>query len=366
MNYRPLGAAVFAVLLVLGCAYASAQANRFLVTNDDNPAGNTATFYSLATTGTPTQLTSVATGGLGSGGGFFAIPRTSLARTNAGCIFVGNSGSGNVASIVESTLTLAGVFSGGSSDSGDLGLTMAGNYLYAGFGNSLNIATFRMNPDCTLQFLGDTAASDHPDGMKAHDGIMVVAYANGFMESFNISTGMPVANGDYQPGTGGTPAGVDLSRDGHWAVFGDATANGAVIEVSDISSGKLKTAVAYQVGTGNNSNNVRISPDQRFILVSNNNSGQVTAAFFDTTTGLISNSCTSPVLKGFASFISGLDTTPTKGGSGFVYVATGRNGISMLRLRTNGSSCSLTEISGSPTPDPQSANLLSLSTFAEY
>ena len=51
--------------------------------------------------------------------------------------------------------------------------------------------------------------------------------------------------------------------------------------------------------------------------------------------------------------------------SGFVYVAGWENGISTLHQMTDGTTCRLAEISGSPTPDPQSTSLLSLSTFIE-
>lgn len=96
------------------------QTTRYVVTNDDNPSGNTATFYRIGSNGALTQQSVVNTGGFGSGNGFFAAAHVTITRTPKGCIYVSNAGSipGSVSAIVESTLTLAGTFGGSSGDTG--------------------------------------------------------------------------------------------------------------------------------------------------------------------------------------------------------------------------------------------------------
>src|SRR5882672_2364378 len=266
---------IVAVAVVFCTATSFAQVTRYVVTDDDN-FSNSATFYTIGAGGALTQSTVVPTGGAGLGGGYFSTPRVNVVRAN-GCIYVANNADspGTIAGIVESTQTLVGTFAGSAGDNGDglgIGLAVGTGHLYAGFTGSGTIGTFRLLSGCKLQFMRDTPASGLGggaiDGMKAHFGaILVVAYADGSIESFNLASGRPVSNGDKQYSTGynlgyGVPAGVDISQDGHWAIFGDATGSGTALEVSDISAGSLSPTVAYLFSSGVNSNNVLLSPDQ--------------------------------------------------------------------------------------------------------
>ena len=298
----------------------------------------------------------------------------------SGCIYISNGRDrpGTVSGIVESTQTLAGTFAGSTGDFGQMGLALGNGQLYAAFSASKTIGTFRLLSGCKLEFVEDTPASGigeyAVDGMKAHGNILVVAYADGSIESFNSANGVPVSNGDKQYSTGsnhgfGAPAGVDISQDGHWAIFGDA-AGTPTVEVSDISAGSLSPTVAYQVGSGSNSHNVLLSPDQTLLYISHTFSGQVTAAFFNTTTGVVSEGCTSAVLKNFKGnwFYGNGIANATTGGTGRVlYVAEwgGGNpsGIGIVKITSNGTSCSLTEAASSPATDPQSGGLVSIGVF---
>src|SRR5581483_8991365 len=169
------------------------------------------------------------------------------------------------------------------------------------------------------------------DGMKAHGKILVVAYGDGSVSSFNISTGVPVSNNDLQQSAGSltfgaSPAGVDISRSGNWAIFGDATGSGsAYVEVADISSGKITATKAYVVPGGSNSNNVWLSPDDTLLYISNNYSGQVTGVFFNYFKGTLGPSCVSPTLKNFNNtwFFTGtvVTATNTPGNGAKLYVA---------------------------------------------
>src|SRR6202023_1939370 len=98
------------------------------------------------------------------------------------------------------------------------------------------------------------------DGMAIHGNMLVATYGDGSIESFDISSGTPVSNGDKQNSTaylksqGATyPNGVEITKDGRYAIFGD-TSTSTIVEVSDISSGKLsKTSVYTQKAPINSS-----------------------------------------------------------------------------------------------------------------
>ena len=373
---------IVAVAVVFCTATSFAQVTRYVVTDDDN-FSNSATFYTIGAGGALTQSTVVPTGGAGLGGGYFSTPRVNVVRAN-GCIYVANNADnpGTIAGIVESTQTLAGTFPGSAGDNGGsygIGIAVAPGKLYAGFAGSGTIGTFRVLAGCMLRFVKDTSAiglnGGAIDGMKVHGTILVVAYADGSIESFNIASGAPVSNGDKQLSSGynlgyGVPAGVDISQDGHWAIFGDA-ASSPTVEVSDISGGLLSPTVAYTgVGSGANSNNVLLSPDQTLLYISNNASGQVTAAFFNSATGVVSNSCTSRPLRNFNStwFLGGGIVNAATAGTGkALYLAEwgggNASGIGIVKIASNGTSCNLTETASSPASDPQSTGLLSIGVF---
>lgn len=360
--------------------------NHFLVTNDDAIV-NTATFYGIRTNGTIKQKLVVPTGGTGLGTGYYATGRVGIMQGKFNkCVFISDGGSSDIASILVNTLTVAGNFKGSSTDSGNaegIGLARSGRYLYASFTGSNTIGTFKIMAGCQLSFIGDVSTQGLNggivDGMAANGKILVVAYADGSIQSFNIAKGLPKSNGDAQNSTGysngNLPAGVDISEDGHYAIFGDANLTASVVEVSNISSGKLTPTVVYNIGTGVNSNNVWLSPDTSLLYVSNNASGQVSAGFFNPTNGTFGASCTSNVLTGFSTtwFATGaLATELNTGLGGVLYVAEDGRGspssigeiIPQKGTYSKGvSTCTLTEIMQSPASDPNSTALLSIGVY---
>lgn len=367
------------------CTASALAATRYAVTNDDADT-NSATFYTVGAGGALTQKKVVMTGGMGlRGGGYWAAARVSLLRSSMQrCVYVSDAASSDIAAIKESTLKLVGTFKGSSSDSGTLlglGLTMNSHLLFAGFTGSNTIGTFKVGSGCKLKFVGDVKASGLNggaiDGMRVRGKILVAAYGDGSIQSFNISSGVPVSNGDLQYSTGWNqsdafPGDVDITKDGHWAIFGDATGSSgsSLVEVSDISSGKLTTTIAYKIGTGQNSNNIRLSPDETLLYVSNNSSGTVTAAFFDATTGVISPGCVSTTLKNFNSTwfnLGGVATAAPSGNGKVVYVAEDGSGhpsgIGIVSVTSSSGTCTLTESSSSPASDQQSTGLLSIGAF---
>lgn len=370
MTSITLRAALVCVAAATGASAASSVGS-FLVTNNDVATGfgSSATFYSIGPNGAVSNKTVVFTNGVGIAGGFFAASRVAIVPQGSDvCVFASNAASADVAGISAATHTLTGVYPASSTDTGSgngIGLGANSNYLYATFSSSSTIATFQIETGCALSFVSDVYAvglnGGLVGGMAIHGSTMVITYGDGSIESFNISAGVPVTNGDAENSAGSAsdhlPNGVDITADGHYAIFGDASTV-TTLEVSDISSGKLTPTIAYDVGASWNSGSVRLSPDEKLIFVTNDSGGAITAVLFDKTTGQISPGCTSAPLKGFYSNWSYAGAAalqlPTAVG-GLLYVPEfGSNGFSsvgIVQLTSTGTACTLTESASSPVVD---------------
>jgi hypothetical protein len=349
----------------------------YLVTNDDYGPGisDTSTFFTIDSNGTLSDPTVLNVGGVGSGGGYFAANRISvLNNPGSPCVFLSQGSANTIVGVQALTQTVVGAFPASDTDNGadnGIGMVMNGSYLYASFSTSATIAAFAVQPGCQLQFLSDISPGGlnggAAKGMALYGNLLVVTYGDGSIESFDVSGGLPVSNGDEQNAAGYAsddfPSGVVITPDGHYAIFGD-DASGAAVEVSDISSGQLTPTVLYNLPSGLNSNNVLLSPDGTLLYVANNTSGQVSAAFFDTTTGTVSGGCISPPLKGFDStysFLAALVTPGSTGNRSVLYVAEfGQpSAIGVLHVSVSGGACKLSEAAASPVSDP-SNSLLSI------
>jgi 6-phosphogluconolactonase (cycloisomerase 2 family) len=387
-------------LMAVTCGFLSAEADgaikRFVVTNDDVGGPNTVTFYLAGgTASTPklTRLKTIKTGGTGLGGGYFGMVRQVLVGEGKDeCVFDADGGSNDVAGILFQSRQVVGDYKGSSADSGGspgIGLAVNPNYkyLYAAFGGSRTIATFSMDTGCALTFVADISAiglnGGFPHGMAAKGNMMVVAYGDGSIGSFNISGGTPVSNNDLQFSTGYLkdgefPDGVDITKDGRYAIFGDASGGFSEVEVSDISSGQLAATVKYggpdgSLGRGLAANNVWLSPDETLLYVSDNLSGQVTAAHFNKTTGRLRFGCISKPLRGYGSkwtYTSAIATEATSGTGSVVWVAedglgSNPSSIGIVDVNSKGGKCTLTESTKSPAADPNSLNLCWLNAFPQ-
>jgi len=356
----------------------------YVVTNDDAGAifdENTISYFLAG--GSPsapslTYQTSVQVGGVGGGGGNFgASSIVAQPSSSAQCLYVSNAGSGQIGTVNVQSQQLAGVFTGSSNDAGTsngIGLALNQNYLYASFTDSNTIGTFQLLPGCQLSFVGDISVAGLNGGgiyaIAVHANIMIATYGDGSIQSFNLSGGTPVPNNDLQNSTGyiadynNLPSGIDITQDGRYAIFGDGAIL-TVVEVSDISSGSLSPTRFYNLGAsatavspiavlpGNASANVRLSPDESLLFISNNQSGTITAGFFNSTTGALTPGCTSRRLAGFYNpwfYLGSMVTENTSGNGGVLYVAEfGRqSSIGILTINTSGRSCGFTESSNSP------------------
>jgi len=353
----------------------------YLITNDDLPpqTPTSGTFFTLAADGTPQNPTKVSLGGGGEAGGYFNANRVSIvSNSTEACAYLSLAASNEVGGVDIATEQDLGNFSAEPTDSGTdngIGLANNGTYLYASFSTSETLATFTMLPGCGLSFLGDIAPiglnAGNVSGMAVHGNVMVVTYGDGSIESFNLSAGLPVSNGDLQDATGYAtsrfPAGVDITQDGHFAIFGDQSTT-TTVEVSDISSGKLTKTKLYNVGNAGNAASVFLSPDETLLYIANTSVGKVTAAFFNATTGKVSPGCTSAELKGFDNnwvFLSSPVTELNTGTGSVLYVAEfgASSGVAVLDVASSAGKCSLTESKASPVSDPDSTALLSIGVY---
>ncbi|MGH9499069.1 MAG: hypothetical protein ACRD3L_07980 [Terriglobales bacterium] len=381
-----------AMMLVGSCLLSITAAGQgtphYLLTNDDLPLPiipinpTSVTFYTIEADGHITLKTTVFTGGFGIGGGFFGLNRLAVLNNSGNqCVFSSEASTSDIVGIDVNTLTVTGSAVGSQNDTGTsngIGLAMSGGYLYASFSDTSSIGTFQIQPGCMLSFVGDITVSGLQggiiDGMAAHGNMLIVTYADGSIESFNISNVTPVSNGDKQNSTAATnmrgstyPSSIDITQDGRFAIFGD-TSTGIVIEVSDISSGKLTGTVVYKSAASISSSNILLSPDETVLYISNTQGDQVSAAFFDKNTGRITPGCVSGFIRGYSSqwsYLAGLAQAFTAGNGGGVYVAEfGAPGtIGLVQLKVAGGGCSMKETNLSPRVDQNSAGLLSIGTF---
>ncbi len=359
----------------------------YVMTNDDGTLHNYSSFYTaVVVQGQPTLTNQhgVLTEGTGIGGGFFGANRVVLPPSStAQCEYISDANSGDIAAINIQTQQLVGTSMGSSNDIGTsngIGMAMNQNYLYAGYTLSNTIATFSVGAGCQLTFLGDITVAPLNGGwiagMALNGNMLVVAYIDGSIQSFNVSNGIPISNNDEQNSTGFAaayfPDGVDITQDGHFAIFGDAAVT-TTVEVSDISSGKLLPTSLYILGDATrsiapvvNSSTVRLSPDESLLYIGNSQSGNVSAAFFNKNTGRVSGGCASKQLTNFYnpwSYVGSLATRDTTGNGNVLYAAEFGSSIAILNVMSTGTTCTLTEAPSSPVGDNLSPGLLSIQVF---
>ena len=359
-------------------------ANPYVVTNDDGvpPLISSVSVYSVAPNGLLTLTKTVDDIGLGIGGGFFGANRIAvLDNGNQQCIYVSGAYYGEIVGVVVGTWAIGGQAYGSPTDSGaanGVGLAVNGQYLYASYTSSNTIGTFEVQAGCTLSFINDVSVSGLAggliNGMAIHGNMMIATFTDGSIESFDISEGTPVSNGDEQYSTATLasrdatyPNAIDITSDGHFAIFGD-TSTSMVVEVSDISSGKLTKTVVHSSKASISASNVMLSPDESVLYVVNTQGATVSALWFDKTTGTLSGGCTSGRIRGESSqwsYLGGMGLISETGNGGGVYVAEfgSPSGIAMVTLETTGGKCSLQEVPQSPFTDANSQGLLSIGTF---
>ncbi len=366
----------------VSCLASGATNSHYLITNDDDSFSSSVTFYVIGDNNLLYLDQRVLTGGGGIAGGYFSANRVAvLDNSTQECVYASNASAGDIVGIDVNTLTVSGSTSGSPTDSGSangIGLAVNGQYLYVSFTTSNTIGTFEIEPGCALTFINDISVAGLQggfiDGMALHGNIMVVTYGDGSIESFDVSSGTPVSNGDEQNSAGyfnsqgaTYPNSVEITKNGHYALFGD-TSTSTVVEISDLSSGRLAKTTVYTLGPEINSSNILLSPDETLLYISNTEGDSISAAWFDASTGTLSLGCTSDKLRGYSSrwsYTAELALGSNTGTGGTVYVAEFGvpSWIGMVGVSSNGSACTLTELSQSPVGDLNSSGLLSIEAF---
>jgi 6-phosphogluconolactonase (cycloisomerase 2 family) len=384
---------LLALAVFFGALTATSLAGtKYIVTNDDNPNGNSATIYSVADNGALSLAATVYTEGYGNGGGYFLSSRVSLLRSKVNnCAYVGDTYGKNkvlpsdIAAIDMTTLTLAGRFPGFPLDSGVyFGIGLAedptGTFLFASFTQSGTITTYQQGPGCQLKKLKQIIAfgAEHGivDGMKVtpNGSFLIVSYADGTIGSFQIdgNTGaLTLIHRYFQSDWHalGFPAAtaIDITSDSRWVLFGDADGNGfPVVDVARIREDGTLTPTQDYAGFafGLSSQNIWLSPDEKLLYISNTLSGQITAVPFDKESGTLNvpKACTSTLLNDFGTWNTlgtVVGTSDSDTGSPLYAAEYGSNqtGIAVVKFSLP---CRFTEIPSSPAADPASAYLLSI------
>ncbi len=325
----------------------------------------------------------IQTSDYGSFGGYFGTPRIASAPdVNTNCVYLSNSGDNTISAVALNTQQIVGVFAGSLTDNGmpnGIGLAVNAKYLYAGYTASQTLGVFATSPGCGLTFLQDVPAAGEqgggPTGIAVNGSILVVTYGDGSIQSFDVTSGIPVPNNDLRDSRGfagpitglnsplgNIPNGVDLSQDGRWAIFGD-TSTLSLVEVSSLFTlaheALAPTRTFYTLGTNVDAATVRLSPDGTLLYMVNTESGTVTAAFFNTSTGLLTPGCVSAPLQGFNTrpWFGEVVTRDTTGTGKVLYVAEfGRyiderapqSAIGILTVTSDGKTCTLAESPNSP------------------
>jgi 6-phosphogluconolactonase (cycloisomerase 2 family) len=368
---------------VLGSSGVAGAASHYVIANNDQAGFIVAnvSFYNVSPTGQLTLKQSVSTFGNGISGGYFGTSRIAVLDSGKQQCVYASDASGTIVEIVASSLAVAGNAQGSQMDTGTsngIGLVVNDEYLYASFTDSNTIGTFKVESGCGLTFLNDTPVTGLGggviNGMAMHGNMLIATYTDGTIQSFDLSGGTPLSNGDEQYSTATVksqgasyPNSVDITSDGRLAIFGD-TSTSVTVEVSNISSGKLSKTFVYTSTASINSSNVTLSPDESMLYVANTEGDSVTALFFDKGTGKLSAGCTSGPLRGISSNFSYLASMVLMGqtgnGSG-VYVAEygSPSWIGIVRLSSSGQKCSLQEDPSSPVEDANSPGLLSIGSY---
>lgn len=347
------------------------------MTNDDAYG---ISLYSIGARGVLSFAERIPGPGVGIQGGYFGMNRLAILNNGSQqCIFASEALTGDIAWMEFGSGMFQGVATGSPTDGGTsngIGLAANSNYLYASFSDSSTIGTFQIQAGCALRLVNDVSVGGLRggviDGMAVHGNMLIVTYADGTIESFNTAAGSLVPNGDKQTSTAsanGTtyPNGIDITQDGHFALFGD-TSTATVVEVSDISLGRLMPTKVYRTHAGISSSNLILSPDETILYIISTQGDVVVAAFFDKATGQLSRGCTSGSLRHYGrafSYLGGAALQQTTGNGGGVFVTEfgAPSSIASVNLTVSGGRCHLAEAQGSPVPDFYSGGLLSIGRF---
>lgn len=339
-----------------------AAATHYVVTdNDIYRATNSATVFKLSGASLK-RSKPLLTGGWGLGGGYFGTTLQTVATVGSNmCVFVSDPGSDDIAAF--NSTTKVGNYSDptGSGAWSGISLVARGTTLYAAYSASVSIGVWTINSNCSLTLAN--AAMNTPTYVPVNDlavspngKTLVVSYAQQNVDSYAVSGSTLTEKGPYN--TFGDTAGIDITKDSKFAIFGDFSTTATQVEILAINSdSSLGRSDEYNVAEGGqDSNEVWLSPDQTLLYVSNNVSLQVTTLKFKEGAAIGKRLAFDCITKlnnpGKAIFNSaGLATESSTGTGGYLYVAEWGNPSAVALLKLPKGGCPA-EVSGSPFRNP--------------
>jgi 6-phosphogluconolactonase (cycloisomerase 2 family) len=371
------GFAASVLLTILFIAITNAQPT-FVYTNNDDLVRNTVSAFAVGSNGSLTQIpgSPFSTGGSGLDGGLFAANRVTTCVVG-NFLYAANTGSSTISGFSINPLTgfltplPNSPYPMGQFSFFDFSLACSpdGRFLFAGNGNGLPLlAMFRIAADGSLTTVVGSplivSSTTRCLKVTADGRFLVASLRNAIVASFSIS-----ANGSLAPAgtilTGGQTAGLEINCAGNLIFGGDAVPDTTSVRVLNLASdGTLsETALSpFLIPPGRNSNVVALSPDERFLFVSNQQSNTVTALNVGPG-GALSPVPGSPFNNPGFSLISIPSGMATNQAGTFLFVALGdalAQGICVFSIGSNGA---LTPVAGSPFPTNAEGLLISLAVY---
>ena len=362
-------------LLMAFCTLPSMAQSAFVYTNNDRTP-NTISAFSAAANGalSPIPGSPFTTGGTGAGGGSFSSNRITAAVVK-NFLFAGNSGSNNVSafsidpvtgvltSVPGSPFATAGV-AGGTGMS--LATTPDDNFLIVANGDSMTLSVFSIAANGALSPVAGSPFASGASGPLASakvtsDGkFLAVSSSPGAISMFSIS-----ATGALTPVPGPSTAaagaaGIECNCASTQLFVALKDALNSRVDVFDIGSGGTLSRILGSPfnGPGENSNVAVLSPDDRKLFVSAQNTNSVTV-FNVASGGALSVVAGSPFAVPGAVSPSGMATNQA---GTLLYTAAFNNLINGFSIGATGA---LTSVPGSPFSNGFSGDsgLLSLAVF---
>lgn len=241
-------------------------ASNVILTNDDNPSGNSATAYTTNSNGSLSLFGKLTTGGTGLGGGYFASYGTAIA-SNAHCVFVANTGSDTISSFEAPSYTktgdagIPGMFSA-NGVGGSIALHPSGLGLVSGNSGTLNISLWQVASNCKLTHVADFTPNGGADfispvAFSPNGGFLVVPLPDfEAAELYSVSLTAPYltdlgfvsyASTGSCGSIGCFPTGIDFTSDSKVVIMGNASIGGPSVITSSVTSSGLTNAAEWDL-----------------------------------------------------------------------------------------------------------------------
>ncbi|HYP26734.1 MAG TPA: beta-propeller fold lactonase family protein [Blastocatellia bacterium] len=271
----------------------SARAQNFVYVNNNTAGPNTVSAFAVSPTGTLSLIGTFPTGGSGRGGGSFAADRASTCAAG-NRLYVVNPASSDVTGfdIDPNTGILALIPgspfpTGGATDTngGSVECTPDGRFLIVANSDSNNLTVFSIGSNGSLTPVpgspfpaGGLTPNDievSPDGRL----LAVALVGNDRLAVFSLGANgvlTPVPGSPFPAPAAGSIAGIDINCTNSLLFAGEGVLGSSSLGVYGIQPDGSLVFLGAMTGGGLNSNVVVLSPDDRFLFVSNQLSNTIT------------------------------------------------------------------------------------------